>query len=70
MSYPHHIEDAERALLASDSRDPEHSALFLAEAQVHATLAQAAATDRLAMAVENLPTFEGMLAVYNFGGRS
>ncbi|WGX98762.1 hypothetical protein [Nocardioides sp. L-11A] len=41
----------------------------LARAQVHATLAQAAATEALVQAIESLPSYEGMLAVYNFGGR-
>lgn len=40
---------------------------MVAVAQVHATLANAAATEQLAAAVENLPTYEGMLAVYAFG---
>lgn len=39
----------------------------LAAAQVHATLAHAAATERVAQAIENLPTYEGMLSVYAFG---
>lgn len=83
MTGPEQYSEAERMLLVAQSemegyastRDEATEAIHLAQAQwaqqraqVHATLAQAAATERLAKAVENLPTYEGMLAVYTFGG--
>lgn len=65
-----HSKAAEGLLLLVET-EPEGSQLtpeYLAAAQVHATLAQVAATDRLVEAVRSLPTYEGMLAVYTFGG--
>lgn len=63
MNGPEHYAEAER-LLDLQAPDAELRAL------VHATLAQAAATERVAQAIENLPTYEGMLAVYAFGVNS
>lgn len=74
MNGPEHFAEAERLIgIARGAHEDDYAdtpvvANRLAEAQVHATLAQAAATERLAAAVENLPTYEGMLSVYNFGG--
>ena len=50
-----------RAMAISTAR------VLLDKAQVHATLAHADAAERNALAVENLPTYEGMLSVYAFG---
>lgn len=69
MTGREHLNAAE-GLLDLAETEPEASALtayYTAAAQVHATLAGAAATERLAAAVENLPTYEGMLSVYAFG---
>lgn len=71
MTGPEHYSEAERLIDAANHvghHDPARGTEYLAAAQVHAALAQAAATERLAKAVENLPTYEGMLAVYTFGG--
>lgn len=72
MNGPENYAEAERVVDHAEEHAERHDAAWyanaMAAAQVHATLAQAAATDRLAVAVENLPTYEGMLSVYNFGG--
>ena len=67
MNEQEHYAKAEQLLATSwSAMDP----LGVAAAQVHATLAHAAATERLAKAVENLPNYEGALAVHVFGARS
>jgi len=72
MNGPEHYREAERVLDHAEENalrfGAEWYANAMAAAQVNATLAQAAAAERLAQAVENLPTYEGMLSVYNFGG--
>lgn len=82
MNGAEHYAEAERFLgIAEDemkryagTRDEQAEAYHLAQAtwaqqraQVHATLAHAAATNRGAVAIEGLPTYEGMLSVYAFG---
>lgn len=68
MNGQEHFSLAERLLEKSDGVNPEHATDLRAAAQVHATLAQAAATEALGQAIQSLPNYEGMLAVYNFGG--
>ncbi|GAB2762800.1 hypothetical protein [Nocardioides pakistanensis] len=68
MTGPEHFDMAEKYLDRAAELPAGQNWEPIAAAQVHATLAQAAATERLAKAVENLPTYEGMLAVYTFGG--
>jgi hypothetical protein len=41
---PEHYQKAERLIRDADRQDPEQAAYTIAKAQVHATLAQAAAT--------------------------
>lgn len=72
MNGPEHYREAERLLevAAEDANiGSEEERYSLAAAQVHATLAQADATALLAQTLHALPTYEGMLAVYNFGGQ-
>lgn len=71
MNGSEYRDEAERILNHAEECAEAHSeqwyANAMAAAQVNATLAQVAATERLAIAVENLPTYEGMLSVYAFG---
>lgn len=72
MNGQEHYAEAEQILDAAEESALEHSDEWYANAmraaQAHATLAQTAATRDLAAAIGNLPNYEGMLAVYNFGG--
>ena len=71
MNGPGHYRAAERLIHRSEEMDPQDAALFLQQAQVHATLAHAAAIAASTLGQHGVPSGDWQEAMlYRAGGQS